>query len=47
LSHLALELLSDPTDAPTVRADGLNPLNTRFGRRFEIISFRWLSPQEV
>lgn len=37
----------DPTDAPTVRADGLNPLNTRFGRRFEIISFRWLSPQEV
>ena len=35
---------SDPTSTATA---SLKPLNARFGRRFEIVSFRWLHPQEV
>jgi hypothetical protein len=40
----------DPKDAPTV-LPGTNTLtsetNTRFGRRFKVVSFRWLRPDEI
>ena len=36
----------DPADAPEASA-GLVPLNQTYGRRFEIVHFRWLSPEEV
>ncbi|HUJ44032.1 MAG TPA: hypothetical protein VLW52_10530 [Opitutaceae bacterium] len=36
----------DPADAPEASA-GLAPLNQDYGRRFEIVHFRWLSPEEV
>jgi hypothetical protein len=47
----------DPTDAPekaqpVILADGrkesdLSNTNRRFGRRFEIVSFRWMDQDEV
>lgn len=37
----------DSTDAATKRAPDLTKLNTLFGRRFEIVSFRWLSENEI
>jgi hypothetical protein len=36
----------DPADAPEA-ATGLTPTNQTYGRRFEIVHFRWLSPEEV
>jgi hypothetical protein len=36
----------DPVDSPE-KADQLNPVNERFGRRFQVVSFRWLKEEEV
>lgn len=36
----------DPADPPEASA-GLRALNALYGRRFRIVSFRWLSPEEV
>ena len=37
----------DPTNAASVRGAALTPLNQNFGRKFQILSFRWLSPEEI
>lgn len=37
----------DPTNPPHLRGTELSPINRTYGRKFEIISFRWLSPLEV
>lgn len=37
----------DPSDAATTAMASLNSINTRFGRRFNLVSFRWLQPQEL
>jgi hypothetical protein len=37
---------ADSADTPEA-ATSLTPLNQRYGRRFEIVHFRWLSPEEV
>ncbi len=37
----------DKSDAATKLPSQLNPINQTFGRRFDIISFRWLNSSEV
>ena len=37
----------DPTDPPETLMNRISPLNNAFGRRFKVISFRWIDPQEI
>lgn len=38
----------DPVaNRPTAATTTLNPINTKFGRRYDMVSFRWLSATEV
>lgn len=37
----------DPTDAADAAIASITPTNQTFGRRFEITSFRQLSPSEI
>jgi hypothetical protein len=37
----------DPTDKPETVLSSLNQTNKDFGRRYQIIAFRWLSPEDV
>lgn len=37
----------DPTNATSVRGTALSALNQSYGRKYQIISFRWLTAQEI
>jgi hypothetical protein len=37
----------DPANPPETVTNSLAPLNKAFGRRFKVVSFRWLDPQEI
>jgi len=37
----------DPANAPTARGAALSNLNKSYGRKFQIVTFRWLSPNEI
>lgn len=42
-----LPVFVDPSDAADADMDTLSSVNERFGRRFEIVSFRWLNKDEI
>ena len=37
----------DPANIPSARGADLSTLNKTYGRQFQIIAFRWLSPNEI
>ena len=37
----------DPSNLPSARGIELSTLNKTYGRQFQIVSFRWLSPNEI
>lgn len=37
----------DPSDSSHERGTALTPINLTYGRKFELVSFRWLTPEEV
>jgi Arc/MetJ-type ribon-helix-helix transcriptional regulator len=37
----------DPSNVPETRPANLNPINAKFGRRFSVVSFRWLNSNEI
>lgn len=37
----------DQTQNPQVGVAALNPVNDRYGRRFRVVSFRWLSAEDI
>lgn len=37
----------DPANVPTARGAELSDINKTYGRKYQIVSFRWLSPQEI
>ncbi len=37
----------DPANAPSARGTALSNANKSYGRQFQIVTFRWLSPNEV
>lgn len=37
----------DPAQAPETATASLNPTNRDFGRRYRVVSFRWLSPADL
>ena len=37
----------DPTQAPETRPNELNGTNQTYGRRFKVVSFRWLTPADI
>jgi hypothetical protein len=36
----------DPADKPCITGAPIQPLNQTFYRKFKIITFRWLTPEE-
>jgi hypothetical protein len=38
---------TDPTDSPETSIASLKPVNSKFGRRFEVVSFRRISSSEI
>jgi hypothetical protein len=37
----------DPADAAEITTLPQRPINLALGRRYQVISFRWLAPEEV
>jgi hypothetical protein len=37
----------DTADSPSTAPSDLNPVNQRFGRRYQVVSFRWLNEADV